>query len=168
MIYDVPKALPKIFRIVVDATGVGEAIWETVHTAMIKGGKKIEVEPFKFSKEKKKDLVESGLAALERGQVNIPYSNRLNKEMSGYKREITDSNNYVYQKTAGSDDYIDAMNLCIYNISLGLINTVPVSFQVVPKTMQNSFRGIRKSRFIPEQPVYRKTQKVLNSKRRRF
>ena len=168
LIYNLPKAFPKLFRIVVDATGVGEAIWETVHTAMIKRGKKIEVEPFKFSKEKKKDLVESGLAALERGQVNIPYNHRLNKEMSGYKREITDSNNYVYQKTAGSDDYIDAMNLCIYNISLGLINTVPISFQVVPKTIQNNFHNIRKSRFIPEQPVYRKTQKVLNSKRRRF
>ena len=51
---------------------------------MVKKGDKISVEPFKFTKEKKKDLVESCLAALERGQVKIPWNQRLNKEMSGY------------------------------------------------------------------------------------
>ena len=168
LINQLPLQFPKLFRIVVDATGVGEAIWETVHEAMVKKGSKIEVEPFKFSKEKKKDLVESGLAALERGQVKIPYNMRLNKEMAGYKREITDSNNYVYQKTAGSDDYVDAMNLCIYNISLGLIKTVPISFQTIPKTMQKNFGTVRKSRFMPEQLAFRKNQKMLNSNRRRF
>lgn len=168
LVNQLPLFFPKLFRIVVDATGVGEAIWENVHMAMTKKGSKIEVVPFKFSKEKKKDLVESGLAALERGQVKIPYNHRLNKEMAGYKREITDSNNYIYQKTAGSDDYIDAMNLCIYNIALGLIKTVPISFQVIPKTMQKNFGTIRKSKFTPEQPIFQSNQKMLNSKRRRF
>lgn len=168
LINDLPALFPKIFRIVVDATGVGEAIWETVHDAMVKKGTKIEVEPFKFSKEKKKDLVESCLAAIEREQVSIPYNDRLDIEMTGYKREITDSNNYVYQKTSGSDDYIDAMNLCIYNIALGLIKSVPLSFQTIPSTMKKQFGTIRKTRFMPEQVPYKKNRKMLNSKRRRF
>ena len=170
VINELPQYFPKLFRIVVDATGVGEAIWENIHTAMVKKGSKIEVVPFKFSKEKKKDLVESGLAALERKQVQIPWNKRLNTEMAGYKREITDSNNYVYQKTAGSDDYIDAMNLCIYNISLGLIHAVPISLQSVPKTIPRKFSGVRHDyKKSPEKPIpQRMHRKVLNSKRRRF
>ena len=170
LIDDLPMMFPNLFRIVVDATGVGEAIWENVHDAMVKKGDKIAVEPFKFSKEKKKDLVESCLAALERGQVKIPWNQRLNKEMAGYKREVTDSNNYVYQKTAGSDDYIDAMNLCIYNISLGLIHGVPVSFQVVPKSIPRKFGQIRKGKITTsKKDVPRHLQrKILNSNRRRY
>lgn len=172
LIDELPAYFPKVFRIVVDATGVGEAIWENVHDAMVKKGDKIAVEPFKFTKEKKKDLVESCLAALERGQVKVPWNQRLNKEMAGYKREVTDSNNYVYQKTAGSDDYVDAMNLCIHNISLGLINSVPVSFQTVPKTLPKKFGQVRKGRFInaaQKQNVPRGLHnKILNSNRRRF
>lgn len=170
LIYELPTLFPKLFRIVVDATGVGEAIWENVHDAMIKMGTKIEVEPFKFSKEKKKDLVESGLAALERGQVHIPWNYRLDKEMSGYKREVTDSNNYVYQKTAGSDDYIDAMNLCIYNISLGLIKAVPISFQVIPKSIPRNFINVRKGHAMSNNKNIPRSmsRKILNSDRRRF
>ena len=172
LIDELPAYFPKVFRIVVDATGVGEAIWENVHDAMVKKGDKIAVEPFKFTKEKKKDLVESCLAALERGQVKVPWNQRLNKEMAGYKREVTDSNNYVYQKTAGSDDYVDAMNLCIHNISLGLINSVPVSFQTVPKTLPKKFGQVRKGRFMntaQKQNAPRDLHhKILNSNRRRF
>lgn len=168
VINQLPIYFPKLFRIVVDATGVGEAIWETIHTAMIKKGSKIEVVPFKFSKEKKKDLVESSLAAMERGQVFIPWNKRLNTEMAGYKREVTDSNNYVYQKTAGSDDYIDAMNLCIFNISLGLINAVPISFQVVPKTLPRQFGQQRGYRTTLPQKQFINNRKVINSKRRRY
>lgn len=168
VINKLPKYFPRLFRIVVDATGVGEAIWENIHTAMVKAGDKIEVEPFKFSKEKKKDLVESCLAALERGQAVIPWNKRLNIEMSGYKREITDSNNYVYQKTSGSDDYIDAMNLCIWNISLGLIHNVPISVQAVPKTIPRQFGQSRKNDLmLPKKNAPRRT-KVIHSKRRRY
>lgn len=172
LIEDLPTAFPGLFRIVVDATGVGEAIWETVHDAMVKKGDKIQVEPFKFTKEKKKDLVESCLAALERGQVKIPWNQRLNKEMIGYKREVTDSNNYVYQKTAGSDDYVDAMNLCIHNISLGLIHSVPVSFQVIPKSIPRKFVNVRKGHAMSTPHNKRAprelNRRILNSNRRRF
>ena len=175
VIYELPVRFPRLFRIVVDATGVGEAIWETIHTALVKEQKRrIEVEPFKFSKEKKKDLVESCLAALERGQVAIPWNKRLNTEMAGYKREITDSNNYVYQKTAGSDDYVDAMNLCIYNVSLGLVNHIPISLQAIPKTMPRKYNHIRSTqimtpkRELPKNGEHTKQVKILNSHRRRL
>lgn len=177
VIYELPKYFPRLFRIVVDATGVGEAIWETIHTELVKEQKKrIEVEPFKFSKEKKKDLVESCLAALERGQVSIPWNKRLNTEMAGYKREITESQNYVYQKTSGSDDYVDAMNLCIYNISLGLINAIPISLQAVPKTLPKKYNRVRGTEImrpkkeLPKHNEYTKQvrKKILHGRRRRF
>ena len=164
--YELPKYFPKLFRIVVDATGVGEAICEVLQKRAKKTGARYIVEPFKFSKEKKKDLVESGVAAMERGQVIIRFNKRLDHEMRGYKRELTDSNNYVYQKTAGSDDYVDAMNLCIYNIALGLIDAVPISVQFVPKTFPKQFGQKRDDKDI--RPKHTPRRKISNSKRRRF
>lgn len=165
--YELPKFFPNLFRLVVDATGVGEAICEVLQKRAIKTGAKHVVEPFKFSKEKKKDLVESGVAALERGQAIVHYNKRLDHEMRGYKRELTDSNNYVYQKTAGSDDYVDAMNLCLYNIALGLIDAVPIAFQIVPKTLPKQF-GQKQDKY-DIQPKARTTRRrIVNSKRRRF
>lgn len=169
--YILPVSFPNLFRIVVDATGVGEAICEVLQKRAKKNKAKYIVEPFKFSKEKKKDLVESGVAAMERGQVKIPWNKRLNHEMRGYKRELTDSNNYVYQKTAGSDDYVDAMNLCIYNIALGLIDKVPVAFQVVPKTLPNNFKKEKKDSLSVVSSISQQRKshkKITNSKRRRY
>lgn len=165
--YELIKYFPKLFRIIVDATGVGEAICEQIQKKSRRAGAKFIVEPFKFSKEKKKDLVESGVAAMERGQVRVVWSKRLNQEMIGYKREQTDSNNYIYQKTSGSDDYIDAMNLCIYNIALGLINGVPMSFQAVPKTIPKQF-GQKHSQNIIQPKIHTHNKRVVNSKRRRY
>ena len=90
--------------------------------------------------------------------------------MRGYKRELTDSNNYVYQKTAGSDDYVDAMNLCLYNIALGLINHVPIGFEIVPKMIDKQFGQKREDKTIINQPsrLRRPNRRVVNSKRRRF
>ena len=168
--YELPMLFPNLFRIVVDATGVGEAVCEVLQKRARKTDAKYIVEPFKFSKEKKKDLVESGVAALERGQAIIAYNKRLNHEMRGYKRELTDSNNYVYQKTAGSDDYVDAMNLCLYNIALGLINHVPIGFDIVPKMIDKQFGQKLEDKTIINQPsrLRRPNRRVVNSKRRRF
>lgn len=166
--YQLIKYFPKLFRIVVDATGVGEAICEQIEKKSKKLGAKFTVEPFKFTKETKKDIVESGVAAMERGQVKIAWNKRLEREMLGYKRELTDSNNYVYQKTSGSDDYVDAMNLCIYNIAYGLINSVPAAFQVVPKTLPKQFEKAETKEIIKPKPRRDTNQRVINSKRRRY
>lgn len=164
--YILPAQFPKLFRIVVDATGVGEAICEVLQKRANKNNAKYQIEPFKFSKEKKKDLVESGVAALERGQAIVAYNKRLDHEMRGYKRELTDSNNYIYNKTAGSDDYVDSMNLCLYNIALGLINSVPISFQKVPKTLPKQFGQMRQQSMQPKRTVH--NRRIVNSKRRRY
>ena len=171
--YELPKLFPNLFRIVVDATGVGEAICEVLQKRMKRNKSNIVIEPFKFSKEKKKDLVESGVAALERGQVRIPWNKRLEHEMRGYKRELTDSNNYVYQKTAGSDDYVDSMNLCLYNIVLGLMDSVPIGIEIVPKTLPRQFGQKNEDKTIIKQPTRRgrrrrPNRRVVNSKRRRY
>ena len=111
--------------------------------------------------------MESGVAALERGQAIVRYNKRLDHEMRGYKRELTDSNNYVYQKTAGSDDYVDAMNLCLYNIALGLISAVPIAFQIVPKTLPKQF-GQKQDRYDIQLKAKTTRRRIVNSKRRRF
>ena len=110
--------------------------------------------------------MESGVAALERGQARVAYNKRLDHEMRGYKRELTDSNNYIYNKTAGSDDYVDSMNLCLYNIALGLINSVPISFQKVPKTLPKQFGQMRQQSMQPKRTVH--NRRIVNSKRRRY
>lgn len=168
IVYELPELFPKMFRIVVDATGVGEAVWEGINSKAKKNKAKFTVESFKFSKEKKKELVEFGVAALERGQVKIPWNKVLNREMQGYKREVTESQNYIYQKTSGSDDYVDAMNLCIWNISLGLINKVPISIQAVPKTLPRQFSKKRKDNVMKPKKSIPRNRKVINSKRRRY
>ena len=62
------------------------------------------------------------------------------------------------------------MNLCIHNISLGLINSVPISFQVVPKSIPRKFGNIRKGKAMsPKKNIPRDlNRKILNSNRRRF
>lgn len=137
--YILPIHFPNIIRGVFDATGVGEAVFEAIEKKVIKAGKPFLTEPYKFTKERKKDLVEGAVAALERGQVKAIYNQRLDKEMAGYKREVTEAQNYVYQKTAGSDDYVDSFNLCLHNITLGLITKVPATIQPVPKTLKKQF-----------------------------
>lgn len=167
IIYQLPNYFPNLFRIVVDSTGVGEAICETLQKQVHKNKLNIIIEPFKFSKERKKDLVESGVAALERQQARIVYNERLDNEMRGYKRELTESNNYVYKKTSGSDDYIDAMNLCLYNITLGLISSAPIGFQVIPKLLPKQY-GPKDKQLYCSPTTTKPRRKISNSNRRRF
>lgn len=164
--YELPRFFPNIIRGVIDATGVGVPVFEAIEKKVKKGLKPYLVEPYKFSKEKKKDLVEGGVAALERGQVRIAYHPRLKKEMTGYKRELTDSNNIVYAKQAGSDDYVDSLNLCLYNIALGLLVKPPIAVSKVPKTIQKTYRD----EIIWHKEKIRKPmrQKPLNKIRRRL
>lgn len=166
--YELPKSFPNIIRGVFDATGVGEAVYEAIEKKVIKAGKPFLTEPYKFTKEKKKDLVEGAVAALERGQAKAIYHKRLNKEMSGYKREITESQNYVYHKTSGSDDYVDSFNLCLYNITLGLITKVPATVRGVPKTLKKQFGDKEQwqSKNITKQLP--KTKRMMRNPRRRF
>lgn len=165
--YELPKHFPRIVRGVIDATGVGEAVFEAIEKRVKKNGHPFPVEPYKFSKEKKKDIVEGGVASLERGQVSISYHKRLDQEMGGYKREITESNNLVYKKTAGSDDYVDSMNLCLYNITLGIQVSPPVALTGVDKTLKQKFGESDKKWQTPITPT-KQPKVMLHSLRRRL
>lgn len=163
--YELPKSFTHIVRGVIDATGVGEPVFEAIEKKVKKTKKPFPLEPYKFSKEKKKDIVEGGVAFLERGQVDISYNKRLDREMGGYKREITDFNNTIYNKTAGSDDYIDSLNLCLYNITLGIQVTPPVGLTGVEPTLKK-YVGVKKWQKDKKKPPRSRT--TVRSIRRRF
>lgn len=166
--YELPSHFTHIVRGVIDATGVGEAVFEAIEKRVKKSGHPFPLEPYKFSKERKKDIVEGGVASLERGQVKISYHKRLDTEMRGYKREITDNNNLIYKKTSGSDDYVDSLNLVLYNITLGIQVSPPVAVTGVPKTLTQKI-GENKSWQEKNKPRPKpKKKKIINSMRRRF
>lgn len=169
IIYELPKKFPNIRRGVFDATGVGKAVYETVERAVRLSRNPYPVEEFVFSIKTKKEAVEFGLGAMEAGKVKIAYSDRLAKEMTGYKREITKDNNFVYIKGSGSDDYIDAMNLCIYNMALGLNFKPPVFIRHMPKIMTRNLRGNKEwqDKEFKQRPK-KQSKKMIKSPRRRL
>lgn len=164
--YKLPTYFPNIVRGVIDATGVGEPVFEAIHKKIIKAGNPFPVEPYKFTKEKKKNIVEGGVAYLERGQIKVAYHKRLDNEMGGYKREITEFNNTIYQKTSGSDDYVDSFNLLLYNIALGIQITPPMAVTGVPKTLQKNVGDRKWKQILKSQPP--KNKVILSSLRRRY
>jgi ribosomal protein L21 len=123
-----PKKFPNLRRLIFDATGVGVAFSE-----LIEGRTSYELEEFKFSKESKKSLVEASVLALEEGNNVFIHNKKLIKEMQGYKREKTESGNIVYLKTV-SDDFVDAFNLCNYNLNF------PLNFRQKPFVMDTGFK----------------------------
>lgn len=163
--YKLPKSFPNIVRGVIDATGVGEAVFESIEKKVKKTPRPFPLEPYKFTKDKKKDIVEGGVAFLERGQVRVAYNKRLDNEMGGYKREVTEFNNTVYKKTAGSDDYVDSMNLCLHNITLGIQVSPPIAMLGVEKTLNKTVGDLRLwKKKLPRRPK----RKIINSMRRRY
>ena len=169
IIYELPKRFPNIRRGVFDATGVGKAVYEKVERAVRLSKNPYPVEEFVFSVKTKKEAVEFGVGAMESGRVKIAHSRRLKDEMTGYKREITKDNNFVYIKGSGSDDYIDAMNLCIFNIALGLNFKPPVFIKHMPKIMTKNLRGNKEwqDKEFKQRPK-RQSKKIMNSPRRRL
>lgn len=163
ILYELPRYFPNIRRGVIDATGVGEPIAEQIQKHIKKTTKPYPIESYKFSKESKKAVVEFGVKIMERGDVKLLYNQRLQREMTGYKRKLTDSNNFIYEKAAGSDDYIDSINLCIYNISLGLRFSPPAFVKPIPKIIAKTF-GCSKW----QQERNQKNKKIINNPRRRF
>lgn len=165
IVEELPKLFPNIRRGVIDATGVGAAIYENVEKRVKKSKRPYPVEDFVFTKKTKKELVEFGVSAMENGKIKVKWSKRLQEEMTGYKRERADDdpNNFTYSKGSGSDDYIDAMNLCIYNMALGLNFKAPIIVKQIPKTVTRTFGGKewRKSKLPP-------SKKIMNIPRRRL
>ena len=166
LIYELPKRFPNIRRGIIDATGVGAAIYEKVEKMVKKSRNPYPVEPFIFSVKTKREVVEFGVSAMEQGKVKVKYNKRLSEEMTGYKRELTKDNNFIYDKGAGSDDYVDAMNLCIFNMALGLNFKPPIIVKQVPKAVVKSF-GDKTWRNKKQRPN-RHSKKIMNIPRRRL
>lgn len=169
IIYELPRRFPNIRRGVFDATGVGLAIYNRVAKAVKKSRNPYPVEDFTFSIKTKKEIVEYGVSAMQAGRVKIQYSDKLHDEMTGYKREITNDNNFIYIKGAGSDDYVDSMNLCIYNMALGLNFKPPVFIKQMPKIMTRNLRGNKEwqDKEFKQRPK-RQSKKMIKSPRRRL
>ena len=166
LIYELPKRFPNIRRGVIDATGVGAAIYEKVAKMVKKSKNPYPVEDFVFSVKSKREAVEFGVSAMEQGKVKVRYNKRLSEEMTGYKREITKDNNFIYDKGAGSDDYVDAIILCIYNMALGLNFKPPIIVKQIPKTVVKSF-GDKTWRQKKQKPN-KFSKKIMNIPRRRL
>ena len=166
LVEELPKRFPNIRRGIIDATGVGAAIYEKVAKRVKKSKRPYPVIDFTFSVKTKKEVVEFGVSAMEHNKVKVNYNNRLEEEMTGYKREITKDNNFVYDKGAGSDDYVDAMNLCIYNMALGLNFKPPIVVKQVPKAIVKSF-GDKTWRNKKQRPN-KHSKKIMNIPRRRL
>jgi hypothetical protein len=124
----IPKKFPNFKRLIFDATGVGLAFSE-----LIEGKTSYKTEEFKFSKESKKSLVEASVLALENGTNKIVPHPKLVREMESYKRESTDTGNIVYHKGT-SDDFVDALNLCNYNLNF------PLNFKNTPLVRNTGFK----------------------------
>ena len=166
LIYKLPRRFPSIRRGIIDATGVGAAIYEKVAKQVKKSKNPYPVEDFIFSVKSKKEAVEFAVSAMEQGRVKVKYNKRLAEEMTGYKREITKDNNCIYDKGAGSDDYVDAINLCIYNMALGLNFKPPIIVKQVLKADVKSI-GDKTCRNKKQRPN-RHSKKIMNIPRRRL
>ena len=163
-----PKRFPNIRRGVFDASGVGKSVYERVAKRVKKSRRPYEVVDFIFSERTKTDLVEFGVSAMTQDKVKIKWNKRLQEEMTGYKRERSqhDSKKFKYDKGSGSDDFIDAMNLCIHNMALGLNFKPPIIIQKVPKAINKKFGDKRCQKTNQRPRQYKK--KVMNNPRRRL
>ena len=168
IVEELPKRFPNIRRGVFDSTGVGKPIWENVAKRVKKTPRPYPVEEFKFTSKTKTDIVEFGVSAMTKGKVKVKWSKRLQEEMTGYKRQKSQKNDntFTYDKGAGSDDYVDAMNLCIYNMALGLNFKPPIIVTKKPKTMTKKFGDKRWQR--SNQRPKRYSKKIMNTPRRRL
>jgi len=109
-----PKRFPNIRKMVVDKTGVGDAVIELFEEGV--QGTGIKVEGFNFSgQDKKRGLVEAAVLEMEQGKVKFVHNTFLKNEMLAYKRVINDKTNQItYSKPRnGTDDYLDSFMLCL-------------------------------------------------------
>lgn len=105
---------PHIRKMVVDKTGVGDAVIEIFQENVKKSG--IKVVGFNFAGgDKKKGLVEAGVLDMEQGRVKFLHNQQLINELLSYKRVISDKTNKIsYEKAAGgTDDHVDSLLLCL-------------------------------------------------------
>lgn len=107
-----PRKFPRLRWLAIDATGVGQAIAESINHESF-----YEVTDVIFSQPQKVNLVENTVYNMENKYVTMWGPKRLLKEMSEYTRETTENDRIVFTK-GESDDYVDSFmltNLAITN-----------------------------------------------------
>lgn len=100
-----PNRFPNICSMCLDATGVGQAISESINKSS-----SYDVYDIIFSQPMKVNLNENAISNLESRYVIYYPHEILEKEMNEYIRETTENDRIVYKK-GSSDDYIDSFIL---------------------------------------------------------
>lgn len=89
----------------VDATRDNKIVQDLQHAG-------VQVEPFRFTGQSKRDIIESLAARLEKGELTYPDIPELVNELQVYEYETTGAGNIRYQAPAGThDDCVDALAL---------------------------------------------------------
>jgi len=111
-----PNLFPNLRKIVVDQTGVGEGVIDSLIRESRRKKNKFKIVGFNFAGgEKKKELVEAGVFDMEKQKVRMLFHNDLYLEMLAFKRELSEKTNRIlYTKPeGGSDDFVDSFLLCL-------------------------------------------------------
>ncbi len=100
-------------KVVVDATGVGEAVLDT-----LRWDANLPLEPFTFTQRTKIDLVENLKVALEKGQLKLIQHRTLLSELTAYSYEV--GNGTVrYGTQREHDDHVMALALAVWGARRG-------------------------------------------------
>lgn len=95
-------------RVVVDATGVGEAVLDT-----LRWDANLPLEPFTFTQRTKIDLVENLKVALEKGQLKLIQHRTLLSELTAYSYEVG-KGTIKYGTQREHDDHVMALALAVW------------------------------------------------------
>lgn len=124
---------------IVDASGVGDPIVEDLQNY------NVSVEPFKFTNESKKELIERLQLALEQRVITFPSLEDLIGELVAFEYKITDMGRVTYGAPAGKhDDCVISLALALYGIRRELY-----SAQIVQKRVDNEDPIDRQGQGIP-------------------
>lgn len=98
-------------RVVLDSSGMGEPVYDDLIQD------EINVEPFRFSNQSKKKLIDKLRLYLEQGGITIPDNEALIDELESFEYEITPSGNVRYQAPEGlHDDCVIALALAVWSL----------------------------------------------------
>lgn len=101
-------------RVIMDSTGVGDPILESLKAA------KINAEGFQFTNKSKQQLIEHLAVQLERKEVTYPEISVLLNELGAYQYELSRAGNLIYNAGSGHDDSVIALALAVWGVKHGI------------------------------------------------
>jgi len=98
-------------RIIIDSTGVGEPVFDDLYA------RGLNIEPFRFSKSTRTDLLKNLQIQLEQDRIKIPNDSVLIDELKSMTYELTDSGTTTIRVPNGKhDDRIMSLALAVHQI----------------------------------------------------